>query len=85
MALERATMGSRIGAEPAAPRVDGSGPGADGEVTTSVYLQIAPDLAPIVVMSPHDDARGVGVTMAMDVRHASLLHVVSATRWSSVS
>jgi hypothetical protein len=44
-----------------------------------MYLQMAPDLAPIFVMSPHDDARGVGVTMALDVRRSSLLHVLSAT------
>jgi hypothetical protein len=44
-----------------------------------VYLQMAPDLAPIFVMSPHDDARGIGVTMAVDVRSGSVLHLLSAT------
>ena len=43
------------------------------------YLEIAPDLRPYFVMSPHDDVRGVGITMGMNPRANAVTHLVSAT------
>ena len=43
------------------------------------YLEIAPELAKYFVMSPHDDAAGIGVTMAMPPATPFLVHLVSAT------
>ena len=43
------------------------------------YLELAPELARYFVMSPHDDARGVGVTMVIDPRASLLLHGFVAT------
>jgi hypothetical protein len=43
------------------------------------YLEIAPDMAPYFVMSPHDDGRGVGVTMAFDPRGSHLVAELVAT------
>ncbi len=43
------------------------------------YLELAPDLEKYFVMSANDDARGVGVTMAMPPGGGSLLHVLAAT------
>ena len=43
------------------------------------YLELAPDLAPYFVMGIHDDVQGVGITMGLPERKASLLHVLAAT------
>ena len=43
------------------------------------YLEIAPELAKYFVMSPHDDAAGIGVTMAMPPRTPFLVHLVAGT------
>ena len=43
------------------------------------YLEIAPELAKYFVMSPHDDAAGVGVTMAMAPSTPFLAHMVAGT------
>jgi hypothetical protein len=43
------------------------------------YLEIAPDLERYFVMSPHDDARGVGVTMAFPPGHVQFVHILAAT------
>jgi hypothetical protein len=43
------------------------------------YLELAPDLAPYFVMGVTDDVRGVGLTMGVPERQATLLHVLAAT------
>jgi hypothetical protein len=43
------------------------------------YLQIAPDLAPYFVMGVHDDARGLGVTMAVPPGTAPAVHLIAGT------
>lgn len=43
------------------------------------YLELAPDLEPYFVMGSHDDARGVGLTMAVPKGHQTMLHVLAAT------
>jgi hypothetical protein len=43
------------------------------------YLEIAPDLRPYFVMGVHDDARGVGITMAVPPGTAPLVHLISGT------
>ncbi|HCT77926.1 MAG TPA: hypothetical protein DGT23_15305 [Micromonosporaceae bacterium] len=45
----------------------------------SAYLEIAPDLERYFVMSPHDDARGVGVTMGVEPNRNFFVHLVAAT------
>ena len=43
------------------------------------YLQLAPELRRYFVMSPHDDARGVGITMAFPPGHRPFVHMLAAT------
>jgi hypothetical protein len=43
------------------------------------YLELAPDLEPYFVMSPHDDVPGVGITMAVDPSTKQWVHLVAAT------
>jgi uncharacterized membrane protein YeaQ/YmgE (transglycosylase-associated protein family) len=43
------------------------------------YLELAPDLARYFVMSPHDDARGVGITMAFPPGAIQIVHILAAT------
>jgi hypothetical protein len=43
------------------------------------YLELAPELARYFVMSPHDDARGVSITMAFPPGHIQVVHLLSAT------
>lgn len=43
------------------------------------YLELAPDLERYFVMSAHDDARGVGVTMATGPAGGGLSHFLAAT------
>jgi hypothetical protein len=43
------------------------------------YLELAPDLEPYFVMGTHDDARGIGITMALPPNTPSLVHVIAAT------
>lgn len=43
------------------------------------YLEMAPDLRPYFVMSPHDDARGVLITMAFPPGHIPFAHLLAAT------
>lgn len=45
----------------------------------AAYLEIAPELEPYFVMGVHDDARGIGVTMALPPRTPTLVFMVSAT------
>ncbi|WP_020518837.1 hypothetical protein [Catelliglobosispora koreensis] len=45
----------------------------------NAYLQIAPDLKKYFVMSPHDDPRGIGVTMGVQPSRNNLLHLIAAT------
>jgi hypothetical protein len=45
----------------------------------AAYLQIAPDLEPIFVMSPHDDATGAMITAARPPGYGLAAHVLSAT------
>ncbi len=45
----------------------------------AAYLEIAPDLAPYFVMGVHDDARGIGVTMAVPPGMSPLAHLVAGT------
>jgi hypothetical protein len=45
----------------------------------AAYLEIAPDLAPYFVMGVHDDAAGVGITMAVPPGTASFVHLISGT------
>jgi hypothetical protein len=43
------------------------------------YLEIAPELEKYFVMSPHDDAAGIGVTMAMAPSTPFFAHMVAGT------
>ncbi|HUQ78358.1 MAG TPA: hypothetical protein VM427_05740 [Patescibacteria group bacterium] len=43
------------------------------------YLEIAPELEPYFVMGVHDDARGIGITMALPPRTPTIIHMISAT------
>jgi uncharacterized membrane protein YeaQ/YmgE (transglycosylase-associated protein family) len=43
------------------------------------YLELAPELARYFVMSPHDDARGVGITMAFPPGHIQIVQILAAT------
>jgi hypothetical protein len=43
------------------------------------YLEIAPDLRPYFVMSPHDDAAGINVTMAQPPHLGVWTYIVGAT------
>lgn len=43
------------------------------------YLDLAPDLAPYFVMGTHDDARGIGITMAVPPNMPPVVHVIAAT------
>lgn len=43
------------------------------------YLEIAPEIEPYFVMSAHDDVPGVGITMAVDPKQRTWVHLVSAT------
>jgi hypothetical protein len=43
------------------------------------YLEIAPDLAPYFVMGVHDDAQGVGITMAVPPDTSPLVHLIAGT------
>ena len=45
----------------------------------AAYLEIAPDLAPYFVMGVHDDAPGIGVTMAVPPGTAPFVHLISGT------
>ena len=45
----------------------------------AAYLEIAPDLAPYFVMGVHDDARGVGITMAVPPGTAPIVHLLAGT------
>jgi hypothetical protein len=45
----------------------------------AAYLEIAPDLEPYFVMGVHDDAPGVGITMAVPPGTAPLVHLVAGT------
>jgi hypothetical protein len=43
------------------------------------YLEMAPELAPYFVMSPHDDPAGIGVTMSMPPSTSFVVHLVAGT------
>jgi len=43
------------------------------------YLEMAPELSRYFVMSPHDDPRGVGITMAFPPGHVRFVHILAAT------
>jgi hypothetical protein len=43
------------------------------------YLEIAPDLAPYFVMGVHDDARGIGLTMAVPPGTPTAVHLIAGT------
>ncbi|MBA2380945.1 MAG: hypothetical protein H0V73_02450 [Chloroflexi bacterium] len=43
------------------------------------YLEIAPDLEPYFVMGVHDDAPGIGITMAVPPGTAQLVHLIAGT------
>ena len=45
----------------------------------AAYLEIAPDLAPYFVMGVHDDARGIGITMAVPPGTAPIVHLIAGT------
>jgi hypothetical protein len=45
----------------------------------AAYLEIAPDLGPYFVMGIHDDARGIGVTMAVPPGTPQLVHLIAGT------
>lgn len=45
----------------------------------AAYLEIAPDLAPYFVMGVHDDARGIGLTMAVPPGTPTLVHLIAGT------
>jgi len=45
----------------------------------AAYLEIAPDLAPYFVMGVHDDAPGVGITMAVPPGTAPIIHLIAGT------
>ena len=43
------------------------------------YLEIAPELAPYFVMGVHDDAKGIGLTMAVPPGTSQFAHLVAGT------
>lgn len=43
------------------------------------YLELAPELEKYFVMSAHDDARGVAITMGVEPGRPSILHIIAAT------
>ena len=43
------------------------------------YAELAPELAPLFVMSIHDDARGISVTMGVPPGRSHVPHLLSAT------
>lgn len=45
----------------------------------AAYLEIAPELGPYFVMGVHDDARGIGITMAVPPRTPTFTFLISAT------
>ena len=45
----------------------------------AAYLEMAPDLAPYFVMGVHDDAQGVGITMAVPPGTAPIVHLIAGT------
>jgi hypothetical protein len=45
----------------------------------AAYLEIAPELAPYFVMGVHDDAPGVGITMAVPPGTAPIVHLIAGT------
>lgn len=45
----------------------------------AAYLEIAPELEPYFVMGVHDDARGIGLTMALPPRTPTVVFLISAT------
>jgi hypothetical protein len=45
----------------------------------AAYLEIAPELEPYFVMGTHDDARGIGITMALPPATPTAIFVISAT------
>jgi hypothetical protein len=45
----------------------------------AAYLEIAPDLAPYFVMGVHDDAPGIGITMAVPPGTAPIVHLIAGT------
>jgi hypothetical protein len=45
----------------------------------AAYLEIAPDLAPYFVMGVHDDARGLGITMAVPPGTSQIVHLIAGT------
>jgi hypothetical protein len=45
----------------------------------AAYLEIAPDLAPYFVMGVHDDAPGIGLTMAVPPGTAPVVHLIAGT------
>jgi len=45
----------------------------------AAYLEMAPDLAPYFVMGIHDDAPGVGITMAVPPGTAPIVHLIAGT------
>ena len=45
----------------------------------AAYLEIAPDLAPYFVMGVHDDAPGIGTTMAVPPGTAPFVHLIAGT------
>jgi hypothetical protein len=45
----------------------------------AAYLEMAPDLAPYFVMGVHDDAPGIGITMAVPPGTAPIVHLIAGT------
>jgi hypothetical protein len=45
----------------------------------AAYLELAPDLEPYFVMGVHDDAAGVGVTMAVPPGTSPIVHLIAGT------
>jgi hypothetical protein len=45
----------------------------------AAYLEIAPDLAPYFVMGVHDDAPGIGITMAVPPGTPPFVHLIAGT------
>jgi hypothetical protein len=45
----------------------------------AAYLEIAPDLEPYFVMGVHDDASGIGVTMAVPPGTSTFVHLIAGT------
>ena len=45
----------------------------------AAYLEIAPELAPYFVMGVHDDAPGIGITMAVPPGTAPFVHLIAGT------